>query len=211
LAAIYLNRPGMSTRVRSWTPNEGAYHGFLISHHEVISIADHLTLWDAGRVAYRPTVHYAYHPCDDATLSIHEWMGKNGSPPLTQRIIRDDIDVGADELGVLLMGHAKGVYWFGSRLGIEEARRLVPLNNATSLQVAAGVLAGMVWVLEHPESGVIEPEDLDHVMVLAIAKPYLGELLGVWGDWTPLQGRSMLFSEELDLEDPWQFRNVRVL
>jgi homospermidine synthase len=27
-----------------------------------------------------------------------------------------------DELGVLLMGHAKGAYWYGSRLTIAEAR-----------------------------------------------------------------------------------------
>jgi homospermidine synthase len=39
-AAIYLNRPGASVRVRSWTPNEGPYHGFLITHNEAISIAD---------------------------------------------------------------------------------------------------------------------------------------------------------------------------
>jgi homospermidine synthase len=31
-AAIYLDRPGAATRVRSWTPLEGAYHGFLITH-----------------------------------------------------------------------------------------------------------------------------------------------------------------------------------
>ncbi|HJY48102.1 MAG TPA: saccharopine dehydrogenase NADP-binding domain-containing protein, partial [Stellaceae bacterium] len=31
-AAIYLLRPGAVTRVRSWTPLEGPYHGFLITH-----------------------------------------------------------------------------------------------------------------------------------------------------------------------------------
>ena len=35
-AAIYLQRPGMSVRVRSWTPDEGPYHGFLITHGEAI-------------------------------------------------------------------------------------------------------------------------------------------------------------------------------
>ena len=34
-AAIYLLRPGAATRVRSWTPLEGPYHGFLITHGEV--------------------------------------------------------------------------------------------------------------------------------------------------------------------------------
>ena len=33
-AAIYLGRPGASTRVRTWTPMEGPFHGFLITHNE---------------------------------------------------------------------------------------------------------------------------------------------------------------------------------
>ncbi|GAB3544995.1 saccharopine dehydrogenase C-terminal domain-containing protein [Noviherbaspirillum agri] len=214
-AAIYLNRPGAATRVRSWTPLEGPYHGFLITHSESISIADHLTVRDnertGGDVLYRPTVHYAYHPCDDAVMSIHELAGRNWRPQLAQRILRDDIVSGIDELGVLLMGNPKGVYWYGSRLSIEQARALAPYNNATSLQVVAGVLAGIVWALRNPRADVVEPDDLDPREILEIAKPYLGELVGVYGDWTPLQGRERLFSEDIDRDDPWQFKNFRVM
>jgi homospermidine synthase len=42
------------------------------------------------------------------------------------------------------------------------------------------------------------------------ARPYLGEVVGVWGDWTPLAGRSRLFPEAKDGDDPWQFVNFRV-
>lgn len=209
-AAIYLNRPGAATRVRSWTPLEGSYQGFLITHCESISIADHLTLRENGAAVYRPTVHYAYYPCDDAVLSLHEMAGKNWQPQRNRRIIRDEITAGMDELGVLLMGNAKGVYWYGSRLSIERARQLAPYNNATSMQVAAGVLAGMVWALRNPHAGVVEPDDIDYEMVLEIAKPYLGELVGVYGDWTPLRDRGWPFSEEMDVDDPWQFKNMRV-
>ena len=209
-AAIYLNRPGLATRVRSWTPLEGSYQGFLVTHGESISIADHLTLRENGEVLYRPTVHYAYHPCDDTVLSIHELAGRNWRPQSRRRIVRDEVVDGLDEMGVLLMGNARGVYWYGSRLSIQAARQLAPFNNATSMQVAAGVLAGMVWALRHPQAGVVEPDDVDHEMVLAIAKPYLGELAGVYGDWTPLRDRGRLFSEDVDRDDPWQFRNIRV-
>ena len=209
-AAIYLHRPGAATRVRSWTPLEGPYHGFLITHGESISIADHLTLREGGAVRYRPTVNYAYYPCDDAVLSLHEAAGHNWRLQPRQHILREEISQGVDELGVLLMGHARGAYWYGSRLSIRQARRLLPHNSATSLQVVAGVLAGMVWALRHPAAGVVEPEDLDHALVLKIAAPYLGELVGVYGDWTPLQERAWLFDEELDREDPWQFLNFRV-
>jgi homospermidine synthase len=209
-AAIFLNRPGIGTRVRSWTPLEGPYHGFLVTHAESMSIADHLTLRENGKVIYRPTVHYAYHPCDDAVLSLHEVAGKNWKLQHNHRIVRDEIESGVDELGVLLMGNPKGVYWFGSRLSIEQARELAPHNNATSLQVVAGVLGGMVWALRNPDAGLVEPDDLDHEVVLEVATPYLGDVVGEWGDWTPLQDRSPLFAELKDESDPWQFLNFRV-
>jgi homospermidine synthase len=68
----------------------------------------------------------------------------------------------------------------------------------------------MLWALANPGRGLVEPEDMDHAAVLAFAAPYLGELGGVYTDWTPLDGRGELFREALDPDDPWQFRNVRV-
>lgn len=210
-AAIYLMRPGAATRVRSWTPLEGPMHSFLITHNESVSIADYYTLRDAaGAVAYRPTSHYAYHPCDDAVLSVHEFAGRNWELQSEKRLMMEEITSGMDELGVLLMGHAKGAYWYGSRLTIEEARALVPHNNATSLQVCVAVLAGMIYAIENPDAGVLEADELDHARALEICLPYLGEMAGVYSDWTPLQDREALFPEELDRDDPWQFRNFRV-
>ena len=63
----------MATRVRSWTPLNGPYHGFLITHSEAISIADYFAVRKDAQVLYRPTVHYAYHPSDAAVLSVHEF------------------------------------------------------------------------------------------------------------------------------------------
>ena len=209
-AAIYLNRRGASTRVRSWTPLEGPFHGFLITHNEAISIADYYTLGDGGTPCYRPTVHYAYHPCDDAVLSLHELAGKNWRMQPRQRLMMSEIVDGIDELGVLLMGHARGAYWYGSRLSIGDARRMAPHNNATSLQVTAAVLGGMVWAIENPAAGVVEADQLDHVRVLDVVVPYLGEMAGAYSDWTPLDGRGVLFAEEVDASCPWQFGNFRV-
>lgn len=209
-AAIYLNQPGAATQVRSWTPMEGPYHGFLITHSESISIADYLTVRENGEVVYRPTVHYAYHPSDDAVLSVHELAGKNWQEQPVKRLMRDEIEEGVDELGVLLMGNPKGVYWYGSHLGIDEARKSAPYNNATSLQVAAGVLAGVIWAIRNPSLGVIEPDDIDHETMLEIARPYLGEVIGSYGEWTPLENRNWPFEEDIDPEDPFQFKNIRV-
>ncbi|WP_043647932.1 homospermidine synthase [Chitinilyticum litopenaei] len=210
-ATIYLDRPGMAVRVRSWTPREGAYHGFLVTHGEAITITNFLTVKEGEHVVYRPTVHYAYHPCDAAVLSQHELEGKGWQLQARRRALGpNDIAGGMDELGVLLGGHARNAYWFGSRLTIEEARTLCPSNNATSLQTAAGVLGGVVWAMRHPQAGIVDPDDMDWREVLAVASPYLGELIGEFTDWNPLQGRGALFPEDLDREDPWQFKNVRV-
>ncbi|MBK8208964.1 MAG: homospermidine synthase [Rhodospirillales bacterium] len=210
-AAIYLQRPGAGTRVRTWTPLEGPFHGFLVTHNESISIADYYTVANGHGTEYRPTVHYAYHPCDDAVLSLHELAGKSWQMQSEKRLMMDEIASGIDELGVLLMGHARGAYWYGSRLSIEQARELVPYNNATSLQVTVAVLAGMVWAIENPRAGLVEPDELDHVRCLQICNPYLGDVVGVYSDWTPLAGRGLLFPENVDPACPWQFKNFRVL
>ncbi len=53
---------------------------------------------------------------------------------------------------MLLVGHKKNAYWYGSRLSIDEARKLAPYNNATSLQVTAAVLSGVIWAMENPDA-----------------------------------------------------------
>ncbi len=209
-AAIYLKRPGLATRIRTWTPLAGPFHAFLVTHAESISIPDYFTVREGDQVVYRPTVHYAYHPCDDAVLSVMELAGRNWRLQSRRRLIVDEIVEGRDELGVLLMGHAKGAYWYGSRLSIEEARALCPHNNATSLQVNAPVMAAVVWAMRHPAAGIVEPDELPFREVLDPCLPYLGEVVGVYGDWTPLADRGRLFEEDLDTDDPWQFKNFRV-
>ena len=144
-------------------------------------------------------------------LSLHELAGKNWHLQESRRELADgSIVSGMDELGVLLCGHRKNAYWYGSRLSIAQARALCPFNNATSLQTAAGVLGGVVWAMRHPQMGIVDPEQMDYREVLDVARPYLGELVGVYSDWTPLDGRRQLFAEDLDTDDPWQFKNIRV-
>jgi homospermidine synthase len=210
-AAIYLGQPGAATRVRTWTPRAGAIHGFLITHSEAISLADYYTVEKDGEVVYRPTSHYAYHPSDSAVISVHELAGRNWQMQERKRILMDDITTGMDELGVLLGGHKKNAYWYGSQLTVEEARQLVPYNNATSLQVTVSVLAGIIWAMENPDRGLMEPDELDHHRMMEICRPYLGTLTGAYSDWSPLSDRERLFPEDLDLTDPWQFKNVRVI
>jgi homospermidine synthase len=210
-AAIYLMRPGAGTRVRSWTPTARAQHGFLVTHNESISIADYLTVRDGDKVVYRPTCHYAYRPADDAVLSLDEMAGSQWQRQPDWHILdENEIADGMDELGVLLYGHGKNAYWYGSQLSIEETRRVAPYQNATGLQVTSAVLAGMVWALENPNRGVVEADELDYKRCLEVQMPYLGPVIGEYTDWTPLKDRGTLFPEDIDTSDPWQFSNIIV-
>ena len=210
-SAIYLTRPGAGTRVRSWTPTARAQHAWMITHNESISIADYFTLFEDGNLVYRPTCHYAYHPCDDAVLSLHEMAGAAWRPQQAWHILsEDDIVDGIDELGVLLYGHARNAYWYGSQLSIEDTRKLAPYQNATGLQVTSAVLAGIAWMLENPDRGIVEADEMDFRRCLSIQRPYLGPVVGHYTDWTPLSGRNHLFPEVVDSADPWQFSNVLV-
>jgi len=207
--AIYLERSGASVRVKTWTPAGGPCLGLLITHHETISTADLLTVKKNGEVIYRPTMHYAYHPCDDALLSIDELIGNGWKPQTKRRVMCEEIaPSGVDALGVLLMGHEKNAYWYGSVLSVDQARKMAPFNTATSLQVAAGVFSGITWAIRHPDQGIVEPEQMDHEEVLRLASPYLGDLVGIQTDWRPT-GRNLHGAQQNDAS-PWQFEQFIV-
>ncbi len=209
-AGIYLLRPGGKTLVRTWTPLRKHFLGRVVTHNESISIADFFTLKKGNKTIYRPTVHYAYRPCDVAVLSLEEVFGNNSELQKEQRILMDEIVEGMDELGVLVMGHKKSAYWYGSQLTIEKTRKLAPYQNATGLQVTAGVLAGIIWAMENPERGIVEADDIDFERAMEIIEPYMGKMVGEYTNWTPLKGREGLFPEDIDHSDPWQFKNFRV-
>lgn len=199
---ICLDGFGMNTFVRSRVPSSEIV-GMVIRHGEAFTISESLTVADArGRPVYRPTVHYAYLPSDAALLSLDELRERNYRLHERWRILDDEIETGGDELGCLLMGHDFKSWWTGSVLDISEARRLVPGQNATTLQVAASVLAAVCWMIANPRSGVKVPDELPHAEIVETARPYLGDVVSHPIDWMP--GDPMLDSHHTDSE-PWQF------
>jgi len=69
----------------------------------------------------------------------------------------------------------------------------------------------MIWAIENPNAGVVEPDEIDYRRILEICEPYLGPVIGAYSDWTPLLERERLFPEDIDRDDPWQFKNFRVV
>ena len=205
---IWLERPGGRVQLRSWVPHGGPIVGYALPHSECMTLSDYFTRWQDGRAVYRPTVAFAYLPCDLALASLHETMMRDWEMQSRERVLSEEITEGRDELGVLLMGHRLGAWWYGSELDIHEARRLVPGSNPTAVQVAAGAVAATRWALANPRAGFREPEMLPWREVLELARPWLGPMVSTASDWTPLANRKPLFDEPLlDEDDPWQFGN----
>jgi len=185
---ICLRTLGMKTWVRSWVPC-GEITGMVIRHGEAFSISDRLTVWQNGEAVYRPTVHYAYCPADVAINSLHELEMRQYQLQENQRIMSDEIIDG-------------------------EARKHVPHQQATTLQVAISVVAAACWMIEHPKSGVCLPDDIDHEAILKISIPYISPFVSEAADWTPLKNLNTQFTR-FDIprpaeEDVWQFTTFLV-
>ncbi|MFZ3169454.1 MAG: saccharopine dehydrogenase NADP-binding domain-containing protein [Candidatus Methanoperedens sp.] len=206
---IFLPQMGINTWVRSWIPDQEII-GMMIRHGEAYGLSDRLTVLEDGLAIYRPTVNYAYMPCHDTLSSLWELRGRNYELQPKIRIMTNEIISGEDTLGALLMGHPYNSWWTGSSLSIDEARSLAPGQNATTLQVAAGIVAAVLWMLENPREGIKLPDDLPHDFILGIAKPYLGKFISTPSDWTPLKNRKIFFKEHPSAKynpDPWQIEN----
>lgn len=87
----------------------------------------------------------------------------------------DEIIDGRDVLGLTYYLESGEVFWVGSTLGIDEARKLFEPDfkqwvNATNVQVLAGYLSGIHYILEldakNEKHGLLCPDELpyDNIM-----------------------------------------------
>jgi homospermidine synthase len=205
---ILLKSKGMNTTVRSWVPlsgssvDSGDIIGYVIRHGEAYTISDHLTVRDNnGKALYRPTVHYAYRPSDSTIASLEELRMRHYRMQPKMRVLSDEIVSGQDILGCLLMGHDYKAWWIGSLLDIEEARELVPHQNATTMQVAISLASAVQWMIKNPQQGVCVPDDLPHEEILEQCWPWLGPCLSKPVNWSPLSG--------IEAESHWDYERKR--
>ena len=204
--AAYLKQPGATVLMKSWVPDGGQFNGYCIQHSESITISQYFQTKDKS---FRPTVHYVYHACDAALASLHEMRGNELDLQKEQRIAKDEIVDGMDELGVLLIGD-DFCMWHGSQLDIHGARKLVEGENATSMQVAGSMLGAIVWMINNPRAGYIEPESLPFEEIMEIGDMYWEPLVTVHANWIPNEDENSLFHREYDKSNPCSFENFRV-
>ena len=197
---IFLAQPGIRTFVHSWVPAGGPIIGMVVRHAESFSISDHLTVWEdtiEGRLAvYRPTVHYAYMPCDNAILSLYELAMRNFKLQPKLRIMSDEIV--ERHRRARRAPHGPRPDRLVDRLAAGHPRS-TPAGAGPERDDAPGCRrrAG--------RAGLHDPQPLRRASSCPTScptgrfstspAPYLGPCPSVRTNWTPLESRSRLFAK----------------
>ena len=100
-------------------------YGFLVTHNESISIADYFTRARGRQGGLPADLPLRLSPVRRrrAVAARDVRRGRQARRQSWHILDENEIVDGIDELGVLLYGHAKNAYWYGSQLSIEETRR----------------------------------------------------------------------------------------
>lgn len=209
---ICLHLRGCNKLIRSWT-RMGPFVGMLVRHGESYSISSRFTLHadelkhprsyihdplrnidNKSKALYRPTVHFVYLPCDAGMATIHKLRECNYELGQPLRNMFDDIISGMDEIGCLIMGDF-GVWWIGTSLNIIETRKIIDSQandiNATTLQAAGSLIAGVVYAIKHPNVGLCYPDDIDYREYNKIAKLFMGPVNSYEMTLTPKEMKSI--------------------
>lgn len=160
--------------------------GRCIHHGEGISLNRYL-----GSFKYSPTMHYVYklNPITDKQLNKTSnqrliELSKNSSNWKVLDMYDNHLR-GYDNVGALFIlendpfhNGSKQPYcfWTGSILDDKYTRKVLKDEyfGPTIIQVMAGILSGVHWMLKNKNKGLVFGEDLDDNYIMRCAKKYLG-------------------------------------
>lgn len=182
---IIINNNGCCYFARSYVPSTPKMMGMMIRHEECYTIANYLSIKynNDKSISYQPSCYYIYNPNDSSKASIYEVLERDYKYQDNQRLMTDDILDGSDEVGATLFFEDGNVFWIGSILSIKESRELFDNKldsfiNATLLQVVAGYLGGLIYIInlinQNKMMGLILPENIPIKEYMNITKPFLG-------------------------------------
>ncbi len=131
----------------------------VIRHGEAFGISERWTVWQDGKAGLPPDRPLrGTCPAMPPSRPSRNCAPGNYELQPKLRIMSDrEIVSGADILGALLMGHPYKSWWTGSILSIQEARKLAPGQNATTIQVALGIVSRGDVDDRAPEERVLPP------------------------------------------------------
>ena len=153
---ILLPNRGINVFAKSFEPMKGEFIGRLIPHSENNTLTDYLQFSN-----YKPSTYYVYNSSKISQDSLEILKKRNYViQPNFHVLNAKEIINGFDSVGVLLLFRDKPSFWYGSIVTNDYVKNLNPNINATTIQVAAGVLGGIDFILKNPGSGICWPEDI---------------------------------------------------
>ncbi|QKF94401.1 saccharopine dehydrogenase NADP-binding domain protein [Fadolivirus algeromassiliense] len=213
---LSLKRRGMSTHLMSYTPISKNYIGMMVRHDESFTIGRELSYYENGKLLHKPSVYYVYRPTDSTLQSFYELRERNMEYQKTRRLLTHDIISGTDELGVTLFLNNGEIYWIGSLLDIDEAREFfgkehVEIINATVLQVIAGYLSGIMYIVDLINDGlhvgVMCPDDLPFKKLFKYSGQFFGNfIITQVDDWDYNNKFNNRYNADtIEIHNKWQF------
>jgi len=181
---LVVDKQCITQYAQSYCPLSKNFIGMMIRHEENMTIGDTLTIKQDGKIVYKPTVFYVYHPCNDTMMSLYELKEKNYTYQHWYRLLTTEIIDGRDELGITFFMENGDIFWIGSLLDIDEARevcehKLDHFTNATIIQVIGGYLSGIFYLIQMMYKkkyvGVLCADDLPHQPIFEKMKPFYGD------------------------------------
>ena len=162
------------------------FTGRCIHHGEGISLNRYL-----GSFKYAPTMHYVYKLNPYTEKIIDEYTPDQlinvMNDPEKWKVLNmfDDKIEGYDNVGALFISRKNPFtekdelfyFWTGSILHTDYTKNVLKDQyfGPTVIQVMAGVLSGVVWMLKHKNRGLCFGEDIDDKFVIKMSKKYLGK------------------------------------
>jgi homospermidine synthase len=192
---ITTKTPGKDIHVKSIVPLninqkgdvEFTYiEGRCIHHGEGISLNRYI-----GSFQYSPTMHYVYklNPITDKLLdnfSEQQLIDISENPQKWKVLnVYEDKLHGYDNVGALFVFDKNPItnvkepfsFWTGSILHTDYTKNILKDKyfGPTIIQVMAGILSGIHWMIKNKNSGITFGEDLDDNYIIKLSKKFLGK------------------------------------
>lgn len=184
---LFLPTRGIETFARSYEPFGGELVGNVVPHGESSTIVNYLTIGTSRTNAtYRPSMYYVYNSCPAAMQSLANLKVRNyDMMPNFHVLESQEIISGYDSVGALMLFDVRNSFFSGTSIDNKFAKTISPYINATTIQVACGVLSGVDWIVRNPNEGICWPESVPYERVFELSGAFLGDITCKEVPWKP--------------------------
>ena len=192
-----INKDGITMRFKSYVPIFKDKDEKIIEFKEIKGVSVHhgegisLNMF-ISKDEYAPTMQYVYQlsPLTDKIIK------SKGRTELVKYTLEDKWKVmnmhedklnGTDNVGACFILESNPInsedkkpwgWWTGTMLNTNYTKNVLKDDyfGPTVIQVMAGILSGLSWIIDNPEMGVLFAEEMDEGYVISKAKKYLGHI-----------------------------------